>query len=228
MSSLRVAIEELLAPADVRIDGARPWDVRVRDERFYARVLAEGSLGLGESYMDGWWDCERIDELAHRIFWHRVDEMAQPSRRMLLSALEGRLRNLQTRARAAASGGSPYQFGDPTTGFVYLFNSTGLFRIIDGNFNGVNLTYVGGDLVGVDDGRGRALSITYGANGRIDTVSDGTRTVSYGYSGNDLTSVTDLRGKGQVGGGQAAYGERDRQAFANALDRLLTRLSRSQ
>jgi len=39
---------------------------------------------------------------------------------------------------------------------------------------------------------------------------------------------TDLRDQGQVGGGQAAYGERDRQAFANALDRLLTRLSRSQ
>ncbi len=35
---------------------------------------------------------------------------------------------------------------------------------------------------------------------------------------------TDLREQGQVGGGQAAYGERDRQAFANALDRLLTRL----
>ena len=60
MSSLRVAIEELLAPADVRIDGTRPWDVRVRDERFFARVLAEGSLGLGESYMDGWWDCEHF------------------------------------------------------------------------------------------------------------------------------------------------------------------------
>ncbi len=112
MSSLRVAIEELLAPADVRIDGARPWDVRVHDERFYARVLAEGSLGLGESYMDGWWDCERIDELAHRIFWHRVDEQARPSRRMLFAALEGRLRNLQSRRRAAASGRAPYQFGD--------------------------------------------------------------------------------------------------------------------
>lgn len=39
---------------------------------------------------------------------------------------------------------------------------------------------------------------------------------------------TDLRDQGQMGGGQAAYGERDRQAFANSLDRLLTRLSRRQ
>lgn len=38
--------------------------------------------------------------------------------------------------------------------------------------------------------------------------------------------MTDLRDQGQMGGGQAGYGERDRQAFANALDRLLTRLQR--
>lgn len=38
--------------------------------------------------------------------------------------------------------------------------------------------------------------------------------------------LTDLREQGQMGGGQPPYGERDRQAFANALDRLLTRLMR--
>ncbi|TWH71455.1 hypothetical protein LX59_01742 [Azomonas agilis] len=37
---------------------------------------------------------------------------------------------------------------------------------------------------------------------------------------------TELREQGQVGGGQAAYSDRDRQQFANALDRLLTRLMR--
>jgi len=35
---------------------------------------------------------------------------------------------------------------------------------------------------------------------------------------------TDLREQGQVGGGQSAYSDRDKQAFANALDRILTRL----
>jgi hypothetical protein len=39
---------------------------------------------------------------------------------------------------------------------------------------------------------------------------------------------TDLREQGQVGGGQGAYGERDRQAFANALDRLLTQMARGR
>ncbi|WP_172148562.1 MULTISPECIES: YaiI/YqxD family protein [Pseudomonas] len=37
---------------------------------------------------------------------------------------------------------------------------------------------------------------------------------------------TDLREQGQVSGGQGPYSERDKQAFANALDRILTRLQR--
>ncbi|WP_407313458.1 YaiI/YqxD family protein [Pseudomonas sp. nanlin1] len=37
---------------------------------------------------------------------------------------------------------------------------------------------------------------------------------------------TDLREQGQAGGGQGAYGDKDKQAFANSLDRILTRLAR--
>ena len=39
--------------------------------------------------------------------------------------------------------------------------------------------------------------------------------------------MTDLRDQGQMGGGQPPYGEKEKQAFANSLDRLLTRLTRS-
>jgi cyclopropane-fatty-acyl-phospholipid synthase len=46
---------------------ARPSDLRIKNPLFFKRVLQEGSLGLGESYMDGWWDCERLD-----IFFHKV------------------------------------------------------------------------------------------------------------------------------------------------------------
>ncbi|MDN3235012.1 YaiI/YqxD family protein [Pseudomonas sp. WAC2] len=38
--------------------------------------------------------------------------------------------------------------------------------------------------------------------------------------------MTDLRDQGQMGGGQPPYGEKEKQAFANSLDRLLTRLTR--
>jgi cyclopropane-fatty-acyl-phospholipid synthase len=70
----RRSIEELLRLADVGIDGARPFDLRVHDPRFYRRVLAEGALGLGESYMDGWWDCEQLDEFFHRVLRARLQE----------------------------------------------------------------------------------------------------------------------------------------------------------
>jgi cyclopropane-fatty-acyl-phospholipid synthase len=56
----------LLACADIRIDGARPWDIQVQDRHFFNRVLASGTLGFGESYMDGWWDCDALDEMCCR------------------------------------------------------------------------------------------------------------------------------------------------------------------
>lgn len=37
---------------------------------------------------------------------------------------------------------------------------------------------------------------------------------------------TELREQGQAGGGQAPYGDKEKQAFANSLDRILTRLAR--
>ncbi len=55
----RNRIQQLLDAADVRLDGDRPWDIRIHDESFLNRVLAHGSLALGESYMNGSWDCAR-------------------------------------------------------------------------------------------------------------------------------------------------------------------------
>jgi hypothetical protein len=58
----RDVTQKILALADVRVNGARPWDITVYHEDFYARLLRLGSLGLGEAYMDGWWDCHALDE----------------------------------------------------------------------------------------------------------------------------------------------------------------------
>ncbi len=66
MSSARRRFEQLLARAEIEIDGKHPWDISVKDDRLYTRVLAGGSLALGEAYMDGWWDCPQLDEFFHR------------------------------------------------------------------------------------------------------------------------------------------------------------------
>ncbi len=59
---------ELLEQADIRVGGSRPWDVQVRDPRVFYRVFAGGDLAIGESYVEGWWECERIDHMLTRIF----------------------------------------------------------------------------------------------------------------------------------------------------------------
>jgi cyclopropane-fatty-acyl-phospholipid synthase len=92
-------IRDLLASAGVTVGGDAPWDIQVHDERMYARVLRDGSLGAGESYMAGWWDCAALDQMMDRLFRSRVDERVQDSWPLVAHALRSRLLNLQaTRA----------------------------------------------------------------------------------------------------------------------------------
>ncbi|MFQ5889196.1 MAG: cyclopropane fatty acyl phospholipid synthase [Gemmatimonadota bacterium] len=98
---LETTARSLLERAGVHINGARPWDVRVHNERFYRSVLFRGSLGLGESYMNGDWDCENVDELVHRILSTDLDVpswCALPARvRAVSRRAKASLRNLQSR-----------------------------------------------------------------------------------------------------------------------------------
>src|SRR5512141_517180 len=73
-SAPRERVAHLLGLAGVRVDGDAPWDMRVHDQRLHARVIAHGSLGLGEAYMDGWWDAEDLGGLLHRVLDARLDE----------------------------------------------------------------------------------------------------------------------------------------------------------
>lgn len=97
---LRAFYEELLATVDVRIDGARPWDLQVHDERLYTRVLLDGSLGLGDAYIDGWWDCAQLDELVSRLIELRAQKTLGLTASKQLLEWMGRLRNRQSRSRA--------------------------------------------------------------------------------------------------------------------------------
>ena len=66
----KIQIQKLLSLAGITIKGDKPWDIQVHNDRLYRRVLTEGSLGLGESYMDGWWDCARLDEFFYRVLYY--------------------------------------------------------------------------------------------------------------------------------------------------------------
>jgi cyclopropane-fatty-acyl-phospholipid synthase len=108
---LRTHFERIVAPADIRIDGDRPWDVRVHDERLYQRVLASGTLGLGESYMDGWWSCDALDEMVLRA--QRSDVPARlVSPATVVRIAQAKVMNLQKGNRAFEVGERHYDIGN--------------------------------------------------------------------------------------------------------------------
>jgi cyclopropane-fatty-acyl-phospholipid synthase len=104
-------LDKLLASADIQLGGGRPWDVIVHDPRMPARVLAQGSLGAGESYMDGWWDCEQLDEMLTRAMRSGVERRLR-SPRLLGTWLLAVLRNPQSRRRSYIVGREHYDIGD--------------------------------------------------------------------------------------------------------------------
>ena len=107
----RRKIESILEPADVRINGGRPWDLRVRNERLYARILAEGTLGVGEAYMDGWWDSEALDELVCRAVSAGLEHKLKPWH-LIGDVVIARMKNLQKPARAFQIGRRHYDLGN--------------------------------------------------------------------------------------------------------------------
>ena len=67
MGSAKQEVSNLLKKAGIEINGPNPWDVRVHNERVYNRVLQGGSLALGESYMDNWWDAQALDQFCQSL-----------------------------------------------------------------------------------------------------------------------------------------------------------------
>lgn len=107
----RRVVERLLGETDIRIDGDRPWDVRVTDDRLYRRVLAGGTLGLGEAYMDGWWECDAIDQMVDRA--QRSGSAGRFSSPLaVLGKVDAMLRNRQTPERSREVGRRHYDVGN--------------------------------------------------------------------------------------------------------------------
>jgi cyclopropane-fatty-acyl-phospholipid synthase len=131
MNTAQRIITELFARAGVQVDGPEPWDITVHDPRFFGRVLRHKNLGLGEAYMDGWWDCPRVDEFIHLLLAARLDEAVRNSPRLALAALPARLVNLQTRRGSRVVAHRHYDLGnDLFLGFLdaNLQYSCGYFR----------------------------------------------------------------------------------------------------
>ena len=111
MSSARMKCEELFALADIQIGGNRPWDIHVHNDKLYSRLLADGSLGLGEGYMDNWWDTDSVDQLVCNLLRCDLASKINPYKIFALS-LRAKLTNMQKLARAFQVGEEHYDIGN--------------------------------------------------------------------------------------------------------------------
>lgn len=111
-SSHREQVERLLKAADVRINGDRPWDVRVHNEGVYARIFAEGTLGLGDAYVEGWWDCDDLCELFRRAFRANIENHFRRGLPLLIEHAKARLVNNQSPDRSFEVGHRHYDLGN--------------------------------------------------------------------------------------------------------------------
>lgn len=107
-------LAELLETVGVRINGNFARDIHVYNEDVYRRILIEGSLGFGESYMDGQWECHALDELFFRLLSADIDEKLGGwfGVRLLGEIFRQRLFNLQSRTRAYKVGQQHYDAGN--------------------------------------------------------------------------------------------------------------------
>lgn len=105
-------VNDMLTRAGVEINGPRPFDIQVKHPDFFKRVLQEGTLGLGESYMDGWWDCERLDIFFHNAIRAGLEQQLPHHLKDTLRVAAARLVNLQSKKRAWIVGKEHYDLGN--------------------------------------------------------------------------------------------------------------------
>lgn len=104
-------MQDLLAKADIRVNGSRPWDIQLNAPHVLDRIASHGSLGLGETYVNGDWEAERLDEFFSRVLRARLDREVKPLR-LLLPVLRQRVFNRQNGKRAWQVGTVHYDLGN--------------------------------------------------------------------------------------------------------------------
>ncbi|MGA7625509.1 MAG: cyclopropane fatty acyl phospholipid synthase [Candidatus Acidiferrales bacterium] len=117
---LKHRTQQILALADVQIDGYRPWDIQVHHDGFYSRVLTQGSMGLGESYMDGWWDCAEIDQFFVKLYNAGLERRANRKLHAIWLYLKSLILNCQKKSRSVRVAQQHYDLGNEI--FEYMLD----------------------------------------------------------------------------------------------------------
>ena len=105
---------EIIARAGVEINGPNPWDIQVLDDRAYQYVFARGTLGFGEAYVEGYWECRDLAGLMTRfVNAHLADGLSLRATLSLIGRiLQSKFMNFQSISRAFQVGEQHYDIGN--------------------------------------------------------------------------------------------------------------------
>lgn len=105
-------ITQLLHDAEITVNGNNSGDIQIYNEQFYPYVLRGGSLALGESYMDLWWDCSALDVFFDKVMRAHTEQKVKKNKMFLLKLVLAKIINLQTKNRAFEVGKKHYDLGN--------------------------------------------------------------------------------------------------------------------
>lgn len=122
MISEKKLAQSWLHTAGININGGQPWDIIVHNEKFYSRAIHEGPLGLGESYMDGWWNCDRLDIFFDRLLRANIHQNVKIPVIFYLKQLLAKIVSFQSKLRARVVAKRHYDLGNPL--FIAMLGNT--------------------------------------------------------------------------------------------------------
>lgn len=103
---------DILEKAGIPINSSEPWSMQVHDERVWDRVVARHQLGLGEAYIEGWWDCANIDQMLTRLLTIDATVLLRPSAKVIFHHARSSLLNHQRKSKAANNAKHHYNRGN--------------------------------------------------------------------------------------------------------------------
>ncbi len=113
----------LLNKSNILINGDRDWDIQVHNTKFYQKVLTQGSIGMGESYMEGWWDAKALDQTITHILYNKQNSQLRLNLPEIWLFFRAYLLNLQSKNKAENSVERHYDLGnDLYLGFLDPYN----------------------------------------------------------------------------------------------------------
>lgn len=109
---MEAIIEDRLIECGITLNGDKPYDIRVNNPEFYSKVIKQQSLGVGEAYVEGMWDCDRLDELFFRICRSDIASKFNSKINSLLLTLKNSLINQQSQIKSKDVARVHYNLGN--------------------------------------------------------------------------------------------------------------------